>query len=123
MEEHPHTKTIAATIADRVQDLNHATQHPTHPVDVYDIIGQLYVAVGRLPQTVDQLSGHLTRSLREGAATTGNPDHDQTTATAYADHMTDTTQHLEMALRSLGRAHQAMADVRTTNPDTNPATA
>lgn len=120
MDDHnpEHTKTLARGMADHVQALNHATAHPdglVYPAHAYDVIGQLYVILGRLPQTIEQLSDYLTLAISQREATTGHTEQDQAVATTYAQHMDDTAQHLGMALRSLGRAHSAIADVSSTH--------
>lgn len=109
------TKALAELFADTVRALNYATNSPDgtpYPSQVYDVIGHLYGGIGRMPQTINQLSARITSQLDDGFATTSTPERDAEIAGTYAEHMTEVSQHLEMALRALGRAHSAMSDVR-----------
>ena len=62
---------VAYGLAEAVRYLNHAT-HPgndgglEYPGDVYDLLGHLYTATGRLPQLFGQLAAFLKAQAESG---------------------------------------------------------
>jgi len=64
-----YTVTVADALAECVRVLNHATRSDDaigYPGAVYQVLGALYTATGRLPQLLSQLSGWLERETEAG---------------------------------------------------------
>jgi hypothetical protein len=64
-----YTVTVANALAECVRVLNHATRSDDaigYPGAVYQVLGAVYTATGRLPQLLSQLSGWLERATEAG---------------------------------------------------------
>ncbi len=64
-----YTVTVAHALAESVRVLNHATRSADaidYPATVYQVLGALYTATGRLPQLLGQLSRWLEREAEAG---------------------------------------------------------
>ena len=69
MTDAPGTLALARTAAGAVRSLNHATlggQGLDHPADAYELIGELALAAGGLPQLLAQVGRWLAAALAAG---------------------------------------------------------
>jgi hypothetical protein len=78
---------LAQITAEAIRALNHATFPPAGPVGpatVYAVLGQLTLAVYRLPQLSGQLAGWLSREHSAGRLACTNGDVDDAVGAAQA---------------------------------------
>ncbi|MFI2350370.1 hypothetical protein ACH492_25640 [Streptomyces sp. NPDC019443] len=105
-------KDLATQAAEKIRQLNHATQGAkgelTYPGDAYEVVASLKCLTQRLPQSFDQLSDFLETFARTGSVTAdyGVPD----------DHLAEACSALASAAmvaqtlsEYLDRAHSALA--------------
>lgn len=103
----------ARLAADAIRYLNHATSQENHACeasDVWDVLGSLGVAVGRLRQTFDQLGRSLEADLAtgrlridEGTPHAGEPEEGIQAARWQLQLISDTARELELGIAEAQR--------------------
>lgn len=107
------TNAAARLAADAIRYLNHATSQENgayHASDVWDVLGSLGVAVGRLRQTFDQLGRTLEADLAtgrmqidEGTPHAEDPDGAVQAARWQLQLVSDTARELELGIAEAQR--------------------
>jgi hypothetical protein len=114
-DDHSKSALAAREAAEAIRTLNHLTIRDTdlrYPADVYAVLGALSTLAGRLPQTLQQLTGFLERQLQDGvigidadAAFAGDPvTAVAAAATALEEEAVPAAQQLQSALVRAQRA-------------------
>lgn len=108
-----YTREVAATMAECVRVLNHATQKDglRDPADAYELLSYLKGAVGSLPQLLQQTHEFLDRSAEAGKV---YDTHGRRPAEVVADAhnpLASARMELDDLYRSLDRAQQAIANL------------
>jgi hypothetical protein len=75
MSDSPRATALARQAAEALRSLNHATLGPdgiSQPGDAYDVLGDLSLAVSRIPQALAQLGRWLAAALAAGQLGSSN---------------------------------------------------
>jgi hypothetical protein len=113
------TAAAARLAADAIRYLNHATLQGGgvgHPSDVWEVLGSLGVAVGRLRQTFDQLGrsveGDLTTGrlrIEQGAPHAQDPEGGVQAARIQLQLVAETARELELGIAEAQRLISGMS--------------